>query len=313
MRDNREWFTDVFLWSWGIYCIFHEHMLHYQQHTSFSSQEMSILIRWEKSLLWCYHIGGAAKIGVLEVNAITLSDKSDIYRPQYERVAELIGEYIAQMHLQPGDRLPTELEFSEQFGVSRTIVRDAIKMLTPSGLVRTKRGSGIFVGDAVKSPQMSKLHLTLPVPPDRIRELFEFRRFQEMQTARLAAQHITVAELRTLEGWLSKNRESLKTEDRITFLSSDDAFHQSIAQASHNYFFVESITSVIQLQRWAVQVMTGGAPGSSIVAVEQHIALFEAIRDGDADRAAESARVHVEFVFDSYQREVSRRLIGENP
>ena len=249
----------------------------------------------------------------LEVSAITLRDKPDIYRPQYERIAELIGEYIAQLHLQPGDRLPTELEFSEQFGVSRTIVRDAIKMLTPSGLVRTKRGSGIFVGEAVTSPQMSKLHLPVPVPPDRIKELFEFRRYQEMQTASLAAQHITVAELRTLEGWLQTNREALKSEDRKTFLSSDDAFHQSIAQASHNYFFVESVTSVLQLQRWAVQVMTGGAPGSSVVAVEQHTALFEAIRTGDPERAAEAARAHVEFVFDSYQREVSRRLIGDTP
>jgi GntR family transcriptional repressor for pyruvate dehydrogenase complex len=247
-----------------------------------------------------------------EVSTITLIDKPDIYRPQYERIAELIGEYIAELRLQPGDRLPTEQEFGEQFGVSRTIVHDAIKMLTPSGLVRTRRGSGIFVGEAIKSAPVSTLHLTLPVPPERVRELFDFRCYQEMQTAQLAAEHITVAELRTLEGWLLTNREALKTEDRKTFLSSDDAFHQSIALASHNFFFVETITSVLQLQRWAVQVMTGGAPGSSIVAVEQHNAIFAAIRDGDAQRAAEAARVHVEFVFASYQQEVSRRLIGEN-
>ncbi len=235
--------------------------------------------------------------------------KSDGYRPQYERVAELIEEYIAELHLQPGDRLPTEQDFGEQFGVSRTIVRDAIKMLTPSGLVRTRRGSGIFVGDAITASQ-SGLHLSLPVPPERVRDLFDYRCYQEMQTARLAAQQITVAELRTLEGWLLTNREALRSEDRKTFLSSDDSFHQSIAQASHNYFFIESVTSVLQLQRWAVQVMTGGAPGSSVVAVDQHITLFNAIREGDAERAAEAARVHVEFVFASYQQEVSRRLIG---
>jgi len=73
-----------------------------------------------------------------------------VYRPQYERVAELIEGYIAEHRLQPGDRLPTEQEFGDRFGVSRTIVRDAIKMLTPLGLVRTRRGSGIFVSYAAR-------------------------------------------------------------------------------------------------------------------------------------------------------------------
>jgi GntR family transcriptional repressor for pyruvate dehydrogenase complex len=239
-------------------------------------------------------------------------DKSPGYRPQYERIAELIAEYIAEQHLSPGDRLPTEQEFAEQFGVSRTIVRDAIKMLTPSGLVRPRRGSGIFVGEEEQqSPHISPFHLASPAAPERINELFEFRSFQEMQTARLAARHITVAELRTIEHFLSINTEAAKSEDRETFLRSDDEFHRSIAIASHNVFFVEAVTSILQLQRWAINILTGGAPGSSILAVEQHTRLFEAIRDGKPEQAAEAARVHVEFVFTSYQREVRRRLMGD--
>lgn len=201
------------------------------------------------------------------------------YHPQYERIAELIVEFIAEQRLRPGDRLPTEQEFAEQFGVSRTIVRDAIKMLTPSGLVRPRRGSGIFVGEEEQQPpKISRLHLASPAAPERTSDLFEFRRFQEMQTARLAAQHITVAELRTVEHFLSINKDAAKSEDRETFLSSDDEFHRSIAIASHNVFFVETVTSILQLQRWAVKILTGGAPGSSWLAVEQHMRLFEAIR-----------------------------------
>ena len=234
------------------------------------------------------------------------------YRPQYERIAQLIVEFIAEQRLRPGDRLPTEQEFAEQFGVSRTIVRDAIKMLTPSGLVRPRRGSGIFVGEEEQqSPQMSRLHLSSPPAPERIRDLFEFRRFQEMQTARLAAQHLTVAELRTIEHFLAINTEAAKSEDRETFLRSDDEFHRSIAVASHNVFFVEAVTSILQLQRWAVKILTGGAPGSSWLAVEQHTKLFEAIRDGKPDQAAEAAREHVESVFVNYQREVRRLLMGD--
>src|SRR5260370_21142915 len=106
------------------------------------------------------------------------------YRPRYERIAELIVELIGKHQLRAGDRLPTEQEFGEQFGVSRTIVRDAIKMLTPSGVVRSRRGSGIFVGEGMSLSSSTPLNLAPLVPPERIRELFDFRCLQEMQTAR---------------------------------------------------------------------------------------------------------------------------------
>ncbi len=138
-----------------------------------------------------------------------------------------------------------------------------------------------------------------------MRELFEFRRFQEMQTASLATQRITLAELKSLEQWLATNRDAAISEDRDTFLSSDDAFHRGIALAAHNMFYVQSVTTILQLQRWAVQILTGGAPGSSLAAVEQHATIFQAICDGDPNRAAEAARVHVDTVFEAYEREVS--------
>jgi DNA-binding FadR family transcriptional regulator len=231
------------------------------------------------------------------------------YRPQYERIAEQIQGYITELHLQPGDRLPTEQELGEQFGVSRTIVRDAVKVLTPLGLLRTRRGSGIYVGQAATMPQLPVLNPSSPVQPENMRELFEFRRFQEMQTAALAAQRITVAELKALDQWLTTNRQAAKSEDRDTFLSSDDAFHRGIALAAHNMFYVQSVTTVLQLQRWAVHIITGGAPGSSLAAVEQHTAIFEAVRDGEPDRAAEAARAHVDSVFAAYEREVRRRVL----
>src|SRR5579859_681438 len=93
--------------------------------------------------------------------------KLPAYRPQYKRIAELIVEFITEQRLRPGDRLPTEQEFADRFGVSRTIVRDAIKMLTPFGLVRPRRGSGIFVGEQeLQQPQSSRLHLATPAAPE---------------------------------------------------------------------------------------------------------------------------------------------------
>jgi GntR family transcriptional repressor for pyruvate dehydrogenase complex len=249
---------------------------------------------------------------VLEVKAISIVQEHQVsaYRPQYERIAELIVEYIGKHQLHAGDRLPTEQDFAEQFGVSRTIVRDAIKMLTPSGLVRPRRGSGIFVGEETSLSTNSSLNLATLVPPERVAELFEFRCAQEMQTAHLAAQRVTVAELRAIEQALESNRAAASREDWDTFLRSDDEFHHSIALAAHNVFFIETVDSIMRLQRWAIRVLTGGAPGSLNTSVEQHAALFYAIRDGNAERATEAARVHVESVLAAYQQEARRRLLG---
>lgn len=258
--------------------------------------------------------GRANEKRALEVNAVSLIEEPHlpVYRPQYERIAELIVQYIGKHQLRAGDRLPTEQEFAEQFGVSRTIVRDAIKMLTPSGVVRPRRGSGIFVGEEVSLSSSAPLNLATLVPPERIGELFDFRCVQEMHTARLAAQRVSVAELRAIEQSLATNRQAAAHEDWETFLRSDDEFHRGIALAAHNVFFVEAVASIMRLQRWAIKILTGGAPGSLQASFEQHAALFQAIRDGSPERAAEAARIHVESVFAAYQQEARRRLIGEH-
>ena len=248
----------------------------------------------------------------MNATPLTGEPQAPLYRPQYERITELIVQYIRKHELRPGDRLPTEQEFAEQFGVSRAIVRDAIKMLTPSGVVRTRRGSGIFVSEQTSLSSSTSLNLAPIVPPEHIRELFDFRCIQEMQTARLAAQHISVAELRAIEQSLATNRAAAASEDLETFLRSDDEFHHGIALAAHNVFLVEAVASILRLQRWAIKVLTGGAPGSTQTAVQQHTALFEAIRDGSPERAADAARTHVESVFANYQQEARRRLIGES-
>ena len=67
------------------------------------------------------------------------------YRPQYELAAERIVRLIADLALQPGDRLPTENELAARLGTSRTVVRDAVKILSAAGRVSAQKGRGLFV------------------------------------------------------------------------------------------------------------------------------------------------------------------------
>ncbi len=233
------------------------------------------------------------------------------YRPQYEIVAEKIVEFISAARMKPGDRLPTEQRLGEQLGVSRSIVREAVKFLTATGLVAARKGVGIYVSGQSPLVASPAINLSMTVDPEHIQALFDFRCMQEMLTTRLASEHITLVELRELEKILARNRTYAEANEVEPFLESDNAFHRCIAQAAHNPFLVETISSILNLQRWAIKVMTGGAPGSLLISAEQHEIIFNAIRAGQPDEAAIAVKTHVETVFSAYRQEVRRRLVTD--
>ncbi len=76
-----------------------------------------------------------------------MSESQQTYRPQYETTAERIIEYITTAALKPGDRLPTEQKLGEQLGVSRSVIREAVKYLSATGLIGVRRGFGLYVAD----------------------------------------------------------------------------------------------------------------------------------------------------------------------
>jgi len=232
-----------------------------------------------------------------------------VYQPGYEAVAAKIIELIKNASLQPGARLPTEQKLAEQLGVSRAMVREAIKILTASGHVRTRRGSGIYVSDGARPFAMAAINLSMPVDIEHMRALFEFRCMQEMLTVRLATQHITLVELRALERSAALNREAALAEQWEPFLASDNDFHSTIAKASHNPFLAETIETVLRLQRWTVKMVTGGAPGSLLRSADQHDTIFNAIKDGAAEVAAQEIKKHIEMVLQEYLQDVRRRLL----
>src|SRR5215469_9244682 len=92
----------------------------------------------------------------------------DGYRPAYETIAGKITELITSADLKPGDRLPTEHELSEQLGVSRTVVREAVKVLVATGLVYTRRGSGLYVANKAAEPYMTVLDSLTPADPTQV-------------------------------------------------------------------------------------------------------------------------------------------------
>jgi DNA-binding FadR family transcriptional regulator len=234
------------------------------------------------------------------------------YRPGYEVVAERILEFIAESRLVPGDRMPTENDLAQQLDTSRAVVREAVKILSALGRVRAHKGRGLFVADDEGMLVTSRWGgFFRPVDLDHVLMLFEFRRVQEMAAARLAATRATPAELRTIEVAMEQCRHGYAHGDVDVFNQADDDFHAALAAASHNTFLGSAVRDARRLQRQSSAIGIHDSFGEgTAAAVEEHEAIYRAIRDGRPDEAAEATAVHLDRTLEDYRREIQRRLFG---
>jgi DNA-binding FadR family transcriptional regulator len=257
--------------------------------------------------------GTAAGAGAAQAQAgpHDASPARGAYRPGYELAAEQILELIARSQLRPGDRMPTENEIAAELGTSRTVVREAIKILSALGRIRAQKGRGLYVADDGGMLGMRWDGFFLPTDLDHVYMLFEFRRVQESEASRLAATRATPAELRAIETAAQTCRDGHATGRPEVFRQGDSQFHLSIAAASHNPFLVATVR---EARRLLLQSATIGLHdtigGHAAEAVEEHAAIYRAIRDGDADGAARAATVHLDNTLEDYRREIKRRLFG---
>jgi GntR family transcriptional regulator, transcriptional repressor for pyruvate dehydrogenase complex len=239
--------------------------------------------------------------------------ENSTYRPGYEVVAEQIVRLIADLGKGPGDRMPTEKELAARLGASRTVVREAVKILSAMGRVSAQKGRGLYVADGegvLGGTQFGGFFV--PTDLDHIFMLFEFRRVQEVAASRLAATQASPAELRVIETAVQTCRHGHQTNDQAEFEAGDDAFHFGVAAASHNLFLVAAVREARRLQRQASVIGIRGVGGHAAEAVEEHDAIYRAIRDGHPDAAADATVVHLDNTLKDYRREIQRRVFGES-
>ncbi|WP_245594305.1 FadR/GntR family transcriptional regulator [Actinospica robiniae] len=234
------------------------------------------------------------------------------YRPGYERVAEQILELIAHTGLRPGDRMPTENELAAQLGTGRTVVREAVKILSALGRVRAQKGRGLYVADDEGMLGTTSWEgFFLPTDLDHVYMLFEFRRVQESAASALAATRATPPELQAIEAAAEMCREGHAAGDADLWTQGDDRFHLSIAAAAHNPFLVSAVREARRLLKQSSTIGLQGTLGGHVEgALEEHAAILQAIRSGDAEAAAHAATVHLDNTLEDYRREIQRRVFG---
>ena len=234
-----------------------------------------------------------------------------LYRPRYELVAEEILQLISDLALDPGDRMPTENELASRLGTSRTVVREAVKILSAIGRVSAQKGRGLYVADGSSMLGARRWSgFFQPTNLDHIFMLFEFRRIQETQASRLAAKRASPSELRVIEAAVQACRHGYTSGNNAQFDQGDDDFHLGVATASHNAFLVSAVREARMLQRQASVIGLRGIGGRADAAVEEHDAIYRAIGDGEPEAAAQATSAHLDGTLEDYRREIQRRVFG---
>ncbi|MFI6741863.1 FadR/GntR family transcriptional regulator [Nonomuraea sp. NPDC050451] len=235
------------------------------------------------------------------------------YRPGYEIAAERILEYIVRERLEPGDRLPTEKDLAEAVQMSRTIVREAVKILSALGRVSVQKGRGIYISEPEGALWEKSFSKFLPADLKQVDEMFEFRRTIETATVRLASQRANPAQVKALRDAAQQSADAAESDDLDAFVHADETFHKAIAAAAGNIFLSETVVSVQRLQRQVSVIGLAGVAGGSLrVAAEQHLAISAAIAAGDESRAVECICEHIDTTLQQFQREIRHRLFSSD-
>lgn len=211
----------------------------------------------------------------------------------YAEVASQIHRLIAQGRLEPGDRLPPERELAEMFGVSRTSVRDAIRVLEMRGLVEPRHGEGTVVKQIPIDAIVGPLADALAASKDLTADLFDMRRMLEPPLARVAALRATDEDITAMENILARQAERVRAGGIA--IEEDNAFHYRIATAAKNQVVLRLMDVVMDLLRESRARSLQG-PGRAEMSLEGHRRILSAIRDRAPDAAAESMRLHIEEI-----------------
>lgn len=204
-------------------------------------------------------------------------------------VVEALGAEIVQGRLQPGDVIETE-EIEGELGVSRTVVREAIRALAEKGLVAARPKRGTFVLSRsdwnLLDPDVLAWHSSHPASPAFLRHLEEVRQIFEPRIARLAAARRSQTDIENMRSAIAAMSDASGGSGKADLcVAADIDFHHALLLAAHNELLAQlgPVLEHALKQRDALVFERMGASDKSFISA--HIAVFEAIQDQDEDRA----------------------------
>ena len=209
-----------------------------------------------------------------------------------EQVFEQLKQQILSGEWPVGMKIPSENELAVTMNVSRVTIRQALQKLTVFGLLETKTGEGSFVQGENLGKQM-KVAITpgAYLRPHTLREVFDFQRVIEIQSAGLAAKYATHEQIEKLSE-IYQQQADIEHHSTETFAKLDLGFHLQIARCTGNTLILTVYEVMWDILSNAMQ-KTVSQMGFHY-GIEYHAQLLKAISDHDIDRAEQVMRAHLE-------------------
>jgi GntR family transcriptional repressor for pyruvate dehydrogenase complex len=218
----------------------------------------------------------------------------------YEQIVRQVEESIHKGILKAGEQLPPERELAQQFRVSRTAVREAVKALTEKGLVEAYPGRGTFITESTPYSMRQSLDRMMKMgQPEGSAYLAEVREILEPEIASLAATRVDAEDLASMREQIAIMDNARKDPD--AFIEADLDFHLALAEAAANPLILSLIDSIVGLlreQRMGIFHVEGGPERGQY----HHKRIMEAVEHRDPLGARDAMKAHLRQV-----REDSRK------
>ncbi len=219
------------------------------------------------------------------------------------RAADRLREIIIKSNMQPGDRFPSESELISMFGVSRSTIREAVKLLVAENVVEIRRGKGTYI---TRRPGVGKDPLGLHFADQHklLQNLLETRMIIEPQVAYLAAQRATERDIAMLENVVQQLLDA--PDPKAVHASLDIKFHSIVAQCTQNEVLHRFLPIICEsIREGYYETVT--IQGSQERAMESHIKILNAIKNRLPDVAKRETEKHISLTA----RDAKLNLGGE--
>ncbi len=213
-----------------------------------------------------------------------------------DSVIEEIQRMIECGELKEGDKLPNQLEFASQLGVSRASLREALHTLTRIGAIEQRPGLGTVIKSAnpslwahqISPPLVSDIHATL--------KLIEARRFIEAGVVELAVENAQAEDIKNLGRLVEKMKGALKQSRIDDYSELDMNFHHQIANASHNRFMVHMFVTIRSMMEQFIKEAFTVMPGLLERSLKFHVDIYEGIKQRNKRKAVASMKNHIQDI-----------------
>jgi len=255
------------------------------------SENISLKIKKIKKIIWKYKI--RFYICLTTYNRYQIMLKNLKSSTLTEQATEMLFDYVVKSKsLKIGNFLPSEHELCKKIGISRSTLRESVRILESKGLVKRIHGKGIQIVNESQRAASEMLQLTIDRRGSNMEDLIEIRNILEVKSATLAAERATDDDIDMIEGPLEKMKS---TTVIIDYIQADVDFHISIARATHNSIIPLILETIRPLLQKAV---TGTIHSEALPeqTMHYHEEIFKAIKKHDVAGASKAMVNHLNAI-----------------